>query len=377
MADFKGILTTQSHVLPTGWDANTLAKWKMRNGRTYDQLRSDVIAGLQAVNNEFLGRWGDLLYITTEQSVEYQDGGGTGEMIDVTELDRVEPQRGETKGHMIDIREIGDGIGGSEKFFRDAREAVITASLAGLVKRGLNTLEKRLLTRATTNTVNTIGTAGYDVPFANASGTVTWTPPAYGGKTFLTTHDHFTGYDSGSSKTLADVLDGLAATLHEHGHTAPFIAYVSEADVVTYRTLTNYVKPVSFAMDRGGASSGPQFFTQGTMAGMPQAGGRAVGLYDTAYGVVELRATNRLSTGYAFMYRSYGVNTPDNPIWIRVHPDVGFGFYIKEIPSYSTNYPVKTIEVRAEQGFGIGRDRTNGANGLLVSGGAWANPTIS
>lgn len=377
MADFKGILTTQSFALPTGWDATTLARWSFRNGRTYDQLRSEIVAGLQGVNNEFLARWGDLIYITTEQAVEYEDGGGTGEMIDVTELDRVEPQRGETKGHMIDLREIGDAIGGTEKFFRDARESIITASVAGLVRRGLNTWEKRLLTRATSNTVKTIGTAGYDVPFANASGTVTWTPPSFGGKAFASSHDHFIGYNSGASATLADVLDGLAATLHEHGHAAPFTAYVSEASVTAIRGLTNYVQPVQFVRDRGAATTGPQFSVQGQMTEMPAAGGRMIGYYDTAYGAVELRSTNRLAAGYVFMYRSYGVNNPNNPIWVRVHPEVGFGFYIKEIPSYNTNYPVKTIEVRAEQGFGVGRDRTNGANGYLVSGGTWANPTIS
>lgn len=377
MADFKGILTTQSHALPTGWDATTLAKWNLRNGRTYDQLRSDIVAGLQGVNAEFLSRWGDLIYVTTEQTVEYQNGGGTGEMIDVTELDRVEPQRGETVGHMIDLREIGDAIGGSEKFFRDARESVITASVAGLVKRGINTWEKRLLTRATANTVNTIGSAGYDMPFANASGTVTWTPPAYGGNTFQSTHTHFVGFDSGNSKTLANVLDDSAANLAEHGHPSPYIAYVSEADVATIRALSSYVEPVMFARDRGGASSGSAYSVNGDVGEVPAAGGRFVGYYNTKFGIVELRAIGRLTTGYVFMYRSYGVNTPNNPIWIRVHPDVGFGFYIKELPSYDSNYPVKTIEVRAEQGFGVGRDRTNGVNGLLVSGGTWANPTIS
>lgn len=378
MADFKGILTTQSHALPTGLDPTRLAQWRVgRDGRSYDQLRSDVVAGLEGVNREILSTWGDLLYVTTDDYVEYQDGGGTGDMADVTELDRVEPQRGETKAHMFDLREKGDAIGGSEKYFRDAREELIRASLAGLVQRGRNTLEKSILTRALTNTVNTLGTSGYDMPFANASGTVSWTPPMWGGKTFTTSHNHFLGYDSGSSKTFADVLDGLAATLHEHGHSAPFTAYVSEADVTTYRGLTNYVRPLRFTIDKGGATSGNQLYMAGSMGEQPNAGGRMVGMYDTAYGEVELRATNRIPTGYAFMYRSYGVNDPRNPIWVRVHPQVGFGFYIKEIPSYSTTYPVKTIEVRIEYGVGVGRDRTNGANGYLVSGGTWANPTIS
>lgn len=376
MADYTGVLTTLSHALPTGIDPTRLAQWRMRNGRSYEAVRSDIAAALDGVNSDILSAWGGLVYVTTEDYVEYQDGGGTGDMIDVTDLDRVEPKRGETKGHMIDLREKGDAIGGTEKFFRDARESVITASVAGMVQRGRNTLEKDILNRAMTNTVNAVGSAGYDLPFANASATVTWTPPAYGGASFASSHTHFTGYDSGSLN-IGSMLTDLASEVHEHGHAGPFDAYVSEADVSTIRGLTNYVQPVRFQVERGGETSGNRYFTNGEMTGMAPSGGRMIGLYDSGYGEISLHSTNRIPSGFALVFKSYGINDPRNPIWIRVHPEVGFGFFMKEIPSYSTTYPVKTIEVRAEYGLSVGRDRTNGAVGKLVSGGAYGNPTIS
>ena len=376
MADYTGVLTTLSHALPTGLDATRLAQWRLRNGRSYEQVRADIAAALDGVNSDILSAWGPLVHVTTDDYIEYQDGGGTGDMIDVTDLDRVEAKRGETKGHMIDLREKGDAIGGTEKFFRDARESVITASVAGMVQRGRNTLEKAILTRAMNNTVNAIGSAGYDMPFANASGTVAWTPPAYGGKNFASSHDHFIGYDSGS-KNLGDVLTGLTATVHEHGHPGPFHAFVSEADVTPIRALNNYVQPTRFAVDRGGETNGNRAFVSGAVGGLPAVGARSIGWFDSGYGEIELFSTNRIPTGFALVFKSYGVNDPRNPIWVRVHPEVGFGFFMKEIPSFSTTYPVKTIEVRIEYGISVGRDRTNGAVAKLVSGGSYGNPTIS
>lgn len=376
MADVKGVLTTLNHVLPTGLDSARLAQWRLKDGRSYDQLRADVAASLDGVNSALIQRWGDLLYVTTDDYLEYQNGGGDSNMPDITELDRIEPQKGETVGHMIDLREKGDAIGGTTKFFRDARESVITASLNGLVNRGRNTFEQSLLGRAMNDGENLLGTSGYDVGFASGSQTVTYVPPAYNGQTFLSSHDHYIGVDS-DSNGYDDLLDNLAETVHEHGHEAPFIAYVSEADVASYRGLENYVRMTRFAYDRGGATNGNLFFTGGSMPGLPNVGGRLIGFYDSAYGEIELRATNRIPTAYAFLYKSAGINDPDNPLYVRVHPAVGFGFYISEIPSYNTTYPVKTIEVRIEYGISCGRDRTRGAAGYLHSDGLWVDPTIS
>lgn len=381
MAEVKGPLTTLSHALPSGLDGTRLAQWRLRDGRSYDQVRADIAASFDGVNRTLLARWGDLISVTFDDHFEYPDGGAQSDMIDITDLDRIEPKRGSTKGHMIDLRVKGDGIGGTHRFFRDARESVLTATIQDIVQRGTNTFEKAVLTRALTTTANALGSSGYDLPFANASSGVTWTPPAYGGQTFLSSHTHYVGYDS-DSLNAADALDGSAKHISEHGYAGPYTAYVAEADVATYRGLTNYVRPNGGSniviVDRGGQTSGSNFFSANTLeSATPEAGGRYIGDYDSPYGRVRLLATYRIPTGYHFMYKSFGMNDPRNPIAVRVHPDVGFGFYLKEIPSNDTTWPVKQIDVEIEYGISVGRNRLIGAAGFLHEDGAYVNPVIS
>lgn len=380
MTDVKGVLTTLNHALPAGVDATRLAQWRLREGRSYEQVRAELTASLDGLNEELVNRWGDIMFITTEDHMEYPNGGALEDMPDVTDLDRYEPHKGTTVGHMIDLRVKGAAIGGTHRFFRDAREATLVATIRDHAQRGRNTFEKALLTRAMTDNENLLGTSGYDVGFASASASVSYAPPAYGGQTFLTTHTHYVGVDS-NSLNHADLIEKLAETVTEHADDGyKLIAYIAEADASTYMALDNFVKLTNnniFYIDMGGATSGNQFFSRGELSGTPQTGGRLIGYYQSPYGQIELRSTRRIPTKYASVFRSYGVNDPRNPLAVRVHPDVGFGFYIKEIPSYDTTWPVKAIEFEIEYGISCGMDRTAGAAGYLVSGGVWVDPTIS
>jgi hypothetical protein len=124
-------------------------------------------------------------------------------------------------------------------------------------------------------------------------------------------------------------------------------------------------------VDRGGATSGGQFFARG------QRPFALVGYYQSDYGLIELRATARLATGYAGLVKSYGQLDSRNPLAVRVHPQVGFGAYVVPETTPDDDYPVKQLDVEFEFGVGVGMDRTNGAAGLLVAGGSWADATIS
>ena len=77
------------------------------------------------------------------------------------------------------------------------------------------------------------------------------------------------------------------------------------------------------------------------------------------------------------MSKSYGQLDPRNSLAVRVHPDVGFGLRIVTETTDDNQYPIKQVNVEFEFGVGVGNDRTNGAAAILVSGGAWANPTIT
>lgn len=380
MADVRGVLTQLNHALPSGVDPTRLAQWRLKEGSSYSEFRSMVANAIDGVNGEILSRWGDLIHVTFDDYLEYPTGGTIVDMPETSDLDVLDAYKGETVAHMIDLKTREFRIASSKKFLMDVRQPVLQATVINRIQSYRNLIEKAVLTRALTNTSNLLGASGYDVGWADASGTITYAPMPFGGNTFATTHNHYIGYNSSSSKTLADAFDGLAATLSEHGHEQPYTAYVAEADVTTIRGLTNYIRPTRqsvVTIDRGGATSGNQFFATGVVEATPPAGGRYIGEYDTGYGTVILRAISRLATGYVFMYKSYGQNDPRNPIYVRVRPEVGFGLRLIEEPSFDDFYPIKSIMAEVEFGVSVGRDRTAGAAGLVVAGGSWANATIS
>ena len=374
MAEVLGPLTLLNKALPTGQDGTRIAEWMMRDGITYGQLANDLALALGDANQRFVNDYGWLFSLTEELAMEYENGGSVTPMTELTDMDRAQPLHGTTIGHMLDLKAYGEAIGGTRRFMRDVRSAKIRAMVSNVVRRGRWRLEQKLLTRLFTNTENSIGSAGYDVPFVRGTGgNVDFAPPAWDGEAFTTSHDHYLGVDTGSY-TAADVFNQMAETLQEHGHTPPYTAIVSRADIATYYALTNWVEivePVISTIDKGGTSTGAQFFATGSR----EFG--TIGFYHSQYGLIEVKATARVPTTYAALVKSYGNLASANPLAIRVHPDVGFGFYVlvETVPDDDT--PVKQLDCEIEFGVGVGMDRTNGVSSYLVSGGSWVNPTIS
>jgi hypothetical protein len=374
MAEVLGVQTLQNLALPTGWDSTKIAQWALRDGITYGELANTLALALADFNQEMVNDWGWLFSLTEEIAMEYEQGGSVTEMPELTDIDTPPTVHGTTIGHMIDLKAYGRGIGGSKRYFRDARSAKINAAISTLVRQARWRFEKKMLTRWFTNTENAIGSAGYDVPFVRGTGgNVDYAPPAFDGEAFTTSHDHYLGVDS-DSYGYDGVLDQLAETLQEHGHNPPFTAMVSRTDVASYLALTNFVEvvdPVVQMVDRAGASSGNQFFAVGQRAfGL-------LGYYQGEYGLVEVRFSARIPTTYAGMCKSYGALAAQNPLAVRVHPEVGFGAYVVPETTPDDDYPVKQLSVEMEFGVGVGMDRTNGAAAFLDSDGSWSNPTIS
>jgi len=376
MPEVLGVHTILDRALPTGIDGTRLSQWELRDGTTYQQFIGGLSQALAAFNIEMSQTWGGLFSLTENFHVEYPDGSQVTPLPKITDLDKPDEIRGTSIGHMIDLTAYGGRVGGTRRYFRDARLPQIQSTIRTIVNRARWRLELDVFTRLFTNTEFAIGGAGYNVPFVRGSGgAVDFTPPAYSGQTFDTTHNHFLGFDSGSSQTLETMLNGLAETVEEHGHEPPFTAIVSRADIATYSDIpkfVQYVAPIVNIIDRGSETTGNQMFARG----MPMVSGGVFGHLQSDYGLIELMASNRVPTGYAAMYKSYGQLDPRNPLMIRVHPDDGFGAYIVPETTDDRQYPIKRLTIEMEHGVGVGEDRTNGAVGRLVAGGAFVNPTI-
>ncbi len=374
MAEVLGPINLLNKALPTGVDGARIAQWAMRDGITYGELANQMSLALGDANQQFIVDWGWLFSLTEEISMEYEQGGSVTPMPELTDTDRPQPLHGTTIGHMLDLREYGQAVGTSRNYMRDVRSAQIRASISNIVRRGRWRLEQTLLNRLFSNSENSVGTSGKDVPFVRGTGgTVDFAPPAFDGEAFTTSHDHYLGTDS-DSKTAADALNDMAETLQEHGHVPPYTAMVARADVATYYALTDWVEivePVISTIDRGGITSGPMFFAAGTR----EFG--TIGFYHSLWGLVEVRASNRIPTTYSGMVKTYGQLAAANALAIRVHPDVGFGFYVvpETVPDDDT--PIKQLDVLVEFGVGVGMDRTNGAASFLDSSGTYTAPTIT
>lgn len=374
MAEVLGPLTLLDKALPTGVDGARLAEWAMRDGITYGQLANQVALALGEKNQELVGKWGWMFSITEELMMEYPDGGAVTPMDELTDVDKPVPVHGSTIGHMLPLHYYGQGIGGTKRYFRDVRSAQIRAAISVIVNKGVWRFEQKLLGRFFDSDEESLGSNGKSVPFvAGTAGAVDFAPPAYDGVAFATSHNHFIGYNLSTPKTMADVLEGLAATLAEHGHNAPYRALVSRADIALFNALTNKVILVDGGLQiaRGGVTSGPQFYATGEQTL------ERIGSYQSSLGIIDLFATNRIPTGVVGMTKSYGQLDSRNALAVRVHPMRGFGLAVVPETTPDADFPIKQLDVDFEFGVGVGMDRTNGAVGFLVAGGSYADPTIS
>ncbi len=376
MATILGPLTILNKALPTGLDGARLAQWELRSGGTFGQFVQRTAVALGEFNQRMINRWGWLIYLTEEPYFEYGTGGSVSPSPLITDLDNVDATHGETIAHMIDLLPYGEKLGGTNYSFRDAREATLRAAIRDKMNRLEWRFEQLLLNRWFVPTDTAVGSVGYNVPFVHSTtGAVDFTPPAYGGEAFASTHDHYIGCDS-NSKGYDEVLNELAEHLEEHGHPEPFTAVVARANVSSYYALPDFERFIPDAttmIDRGTttADTGANFFRRG-----PREFG-IIGGYHSQYGYVEVRATTRVPTTFAGMVKSYGNNVENNPLAVRVHPLVGFGARIVAQSREDDVNPVKELRIDFELGVGVGQDRTNGAAAKLVAGGAWGDPSIS
>jgi hypothetical protein len=364
--------------LPTGVDGTRLAQWELATGETFQQFTQRLATALAAVNAEFERDWGHLFFTTEEQMMEYRNGGTPAASAEVTDIDVVDPTHETTIGHQIALPVYQEMIGGTDRWFMDARTVQLTTDIGGKIDNLRKRFETDLLNRAFKTTESAVGTSGYNVPWVySTTGTVDYVPPAYNGETFASTHSHFLGVDS-NSYTFADMLNQMAETIQEHGHDGTYFAIVSRTDISSYRDLADFIRPqdqMITHIDRASETSGPNYYTTNQL---PKG---VIGGFSSDYGEIQLYATARVPTGHAFLTKSYGQQSPKNPFAVRIRSAArggkGFGCYIAAVTGDSTISPIKLIRMEFEYGLGLGADRTNGVSAYRVAGGTYADPTIS
>lgn len=351
----------------TGYDADELLKYALADGTTIDIVDAQLRAGLGAVNVKFQsGLWGDLCYFTDEPRVDYRMGS-TNSMERSTEYGLPDDYRATVEGHMLPILDWDRGLAWTYKYLKQARLSDISADIADGLKavedRWRVSIFTRLLQRGDDSGANKgLGSSGYSPGFATTAGStnVDFTPPSFGGNTFASTHEHYVAI-AGGVPTVAMFQDAYSE-LREHGHTPPFDFLASDSDRVAITNLNGFTPNL--------ANTNSDVIQAITL--------NQVNLPAEYIGEIEsfrVRTDYGIPQYYACAFKTYGVNSPRNPVAIRLfkgttlptaiastHPNVG-----------SMMHPLQSLMLFFEFGVGI-NDRT-AATPRYFNNNTWSDGT--
>lgn len=359
-----------------GVDFSRVLNFQNRQGLTGQRIITQAYAAIGGVNQALINKYGDLLYITTADTVIYRTGETTRTKTPrKAEFARGDSVRTNRTGHSLPLTDYEDVLDWGEIWLRDAKQSDVDDDLQLMSERWQNRVEDDVLSRMFVNTEFPQG-AGFDVGWAVGTGVnVPYVPSPYSGVTFDATHTHYKWASSVSSAAVQTLMETAVGELRHHGHSGNLTALVSEADVSTYVGMSKFValQPAGFMIVPGNGSASVQV-AQGTVSGMP---GELFGYLNTSKGIVELRYYSRIPTGYFFMSKSYGQNNPANGLALRVHPDIPFGMRPNPVIDRTLTPVMEGIKLVATHGVGINKRLNGVACYFAGSASGYVNPSFA
>ena len=367
---------TSSLVMLSGWDATELRKYELQDGTSFASIVASLNGALTAVSGELYNDpiWSALVSYTDQPDKEYRVGTSNG-MERFTEYGRPDAKRSETQGHMLPLKSFDRALGWTWDYLRKARMPQIDDDIQDAVKDVRDKWRVELLTRLLkrgddSGTADGLGSSGYSPGFATtaASTNVDFTPPAYGGNVFASTHEHYVPIAGGAFT--AAVFQDAKAELLEHGHLPPYEFIIGISDQSTVEGLTGFVPTarnlVTYGSTQDLASFGPSYLMSGAYA---------IGtIHDCKIWVIP-----GMPQYYGFAWKSYGANSQRNPLKIRVQKNAPLRPTIQAFPDPRSGagavYPLQYMMFFTEFGVGVG-DRTNGT-ARYVNNAAWSDGTAS
>lgn len=358
--------------LPAGWDAAELENIRLADGTSYAEVAQMVNTAITGLNTELSSDilWSAMASYTPDAAYEYAVGAANG-FERHTEYVLPDVKRGDTTGHMLPMEPFDRRLGWTWDYLRKARLSQIEAGVADVLKDARDLYRQKLLRRVLRRVDDTgaalgLGTGGYSPGFATtaASTAVDFTPPAFGGTSFSSTHEHYVGI-TGAAHTLA-LFQDARDELEEHGHVPPFIYIAGPTEETAIKALTGFV---------GAADPGIRYGTQTNLAAQARYyGANGVKYIGTLEGF-DVYIVRGMPQYYGFGFKSYGANSPRNPLRIRVpEGQSGIQFMAMSDPlGGNANYPLQNLMLFTEFGVGVG-DRTNGT-ARYTNSATWADGT--
>jgi hypothetical protein len=355
-----------SLVLLTGWDATALEKVKLEDGTTYGTIVSQMNAALAALNAELTtDQWGQLVSYTDQPDVEYRVGVSNG-FEEYTEYSRADPQRAATEGHMIPLKPWDRRLGWTWSYLKRARASQITADIRSSIDDARDLWRQKILTRLLkrgddSGVKNGLGATGLSPGFATTAGStgVDFVPPSFGGTSFTNTHEHYVGIGGGVFTNA--VFEDAHQELAEHGHEPPYEFWIGPSDQLTVEGLTKFV-PAANALVRLGITQDVALVGEGYI------------------GTIEgfkIRVVRGIPQYYGIGFKTYGANSPRNPLVIRLEKGVTRPRIIAMPDPQESNgsFPLQHLMLYVEFGVGVA-DRT-AATPRYVNNATWADGTAT
>lgn len=363
---------TTSLVMLDGWDATALKNFTLQDGTTFDAVVSQMNAALGALNAEIMSHplWSSLCSYTDQPDTEYRVGASNG-FTRHTEYGRGDSKRADTTGHMLPLMDFDRRLGWTWDYLRKARMTQITADISDAIKDARDKYRVEILTRLLKRGDDSgankgLGSSGYSPGFATAAAStnVDFTPPAFGGTTFTSDHEHYVGIAGGAFTTA--VFSDSKDELREHGHDGPYDFIIGPSDETAVRALTGFVATDNAWVNYGADATRAAFDRSSTAPGLYPIG---------AINDFRVWVVRGMPQYYGFGWQSYGPNSQRNPLLVRLQK----GQSAPMVTAYPDNsapgpaQPLKGLFLFTEFGVGV-NDRTNGT-ARYVNNTTWADGT--
>ena len=365
---------TSSLGMLTGWDATELKKFELEDGTPFTTVAAQLNTAATGVAAELYSDpiWSSLVSYTDMLELEYRVGTSNG-MERYTEYGTPDPKRSETTGHMLPLMPWDRGLGWTWRYLEKARLPQIQADIADAVKdirdRWRINLLTRLLQRGDdSGAYNGLGSSGLSPGFATAAAStgVDFTPPAYGGNTFDSDHEHYVGI-SGGAFTAAVFTDAKAELL-EHGHEPPYNFLIGKTDETTVKGLTGFTKTTEVLI-RPGQDTDTTTFSTAYVNGAYSIG---------AISDFQVWVVPGIPQYYGVGYKTYGANSQRNPLRIRLPKGMSrpmVRVFSDPRSGAGAAYPLQYAMMFMEYGVGV-YDRT-AATPRYVNNTTWADGTAA
>lgn len=367
-----GPRSTTELVMLTGWDATALKNFELEDGTNYAQIVAMMNGALATLNGELYSDplWSSLVSYQDNPEIEYRVGSSNG-FEEHTEYGQPDPKRAATEGHMLPIKPYDRMLAWTWDYLRRARASQIEADIADAIKDARDLWRVRILTRLLdrddeSGALKGLGASGYSPGFATAAAStnVDFVPPAFGGNTFTSAHEHYVAIAGGVFT--ADVFKDIKAELREHGHEAPYNVLIGQSDEAAVAGLTGFVPAASMTVRYGDSVSLANISANSITPGVYPIGA----IHDCFVYVVP-----GIPQYYGFGFKTYGANSARNPLRVRL----GKGLSRPQViampdPNMGRGLaPLQNMKLFVEFGVGVA-DRTNGTP-RYVNNAAWADGT--